>query len=86
MGFFTKKWDIKSIKTWPPGAFMAFDNRQALKNMGNEDEGHEHVAIGMVVANDGEGKIRVLWGANCSRPFLTYDVEKLNPNVIRRVG
>jgi hypothetical protein len=85
MGFFTKKWDIHAIKTWPPGAFMAYDNRSIVRSSGAPED-KIHVGLGMVIANDGEGLIRVLWGANCSRPYLEYEVKKLNVNVISRVG
>ena len=72
--------NIKNIKAWPPGAFMVFDNRQSRAVTGGMAE--PFVGLGMVVANNGVDRIRVLWGANCARAFLEYVVEQLNPEVI----
>jgi hypothetical protein len=78
-------WAITSVAAWPPGSIMVFDNSGALANAGSGDQ-KPHFGFGIVVANDGKGKIRVLWDAKCSRQFLEYDVKHLNPNVIRRGG
>lgn len=72
--------NIHKIESWPPGTFMVFDNSQVQSVIDGREK--KHVALGIVVANDGDSKLRVLWGANCGRPYCEYHVFGLNPNVI----
>lgn len=82
--------DIHDIKTWPPGAVMLFDNRVELEKLRKEDlsstDAVPHVGFGLVVANNGSGRIQVLWDENCARRYLMYEVRMLNPKVISRIG
>lgn len=64
--------NIHAIETWPPGSLMAF--RSSV-----------HQGVGIVIHNDGEGRISVVWGANCRDLFCTYSVKSLNVSVISRV-
>jgi hypothetical protein len=78
--------DIHDIRTWPPGTFILYDNRKHVagwKKFLSTSEAVEHVGIGIVVANDGINTIRVVWGANCEKPYLEYNVTSLNASVIR---
>ena len=73
--------DVRDIRTWPPGTFMVYDNRE-VPGMIYRDM---HVGLGMVIANDGHNRIRVIWDVTCDQPYLEYDVSSLNPHVIRCV-
>ena len=42
-----------------------------------------HVGRGIVVANDGDTTIEVLWDENCKQRMCVYDVRVLNYKVIR---
>lgn len=82
--------NIQTIKAWPPGAFMMFDNRAAVERARKEDlsmpDVRTHVGVGVVLANDGAGTIWVLWDSGCRDMFTEYNVKTLNPNVISRIG
>lgn len=73
------KVDVNDIRAWPPGALMMFDNTKIAGTL-------KHVGLGIVVANDGCKLIDVMWDASCFVPFMQYDVPRLNPRVISRVG
>ena len=75
--------DIHNIRSWPPGTFMVIDQRDEWKRRGSPPNIKPFVGLGMVVANNGVDRIRVLWGANCRDAFLEYEVARLNPDVIR---
>ena len=79
------KRDIHDIKTWPPGTFILYDNREECRKR-MDARIVPHQGIGLVVANDGEHMIRVVWGGNCREVYLTYDVRHLNDAVIFHVG
>lgn len=79
--------NINDIKTWPPGAIMLFDNREQVKKQFKSDSRVKpHVGFGIVLANDGEGTIWVIWDSNCRDMFTEYFVKSLNTLVISRVG
>ena len=80
------KLPIRKIKHWPPGSIMMFNNTDLawrLERAGSRVK--EHVAIGMVVSNDGKDTICVLWDGHCDEPFCVYAVSGLNPTVISRL-
>ena len=72
---------IRNIESWPPGAFIVYDSRKTT--LVNKGIVPAFVGLGVVVANDGIDRIRVIWGANCRDAFLEYTVSTLNPEVIR---
>jgi len=72
--------NIRLITSWPPGTFMVYDNTMMESVQAGRER--KHTGLGIVVANDGVSRIRVLWDSGCSRQFLEYHVEALNPNVI----
>lgn len=75
--------NIHDIRSWPPGTFMLYDNRNVA--FVNEKTLHIGIGIGMVIANGGVSRIRVVWGSNCRDPYLEYEVGGLNGMVIHHV-
>lgn len=84
-----KNSDIRKIATWPPGSIMVFDNAMVIEESRKSDlamiDAITHFGFGLVVANDGDKRIHVIWDSNCSKAYLSYDVRFLNPKVIYRV-
>lgn len=44
-----------------------------------------HVGVGLVVSNDGEKYVSVVWDIRCHTQFLKYEVSLLNKLVIKRL-
>ena len=70
---------IKDVHSWPPGSAMAFNNHEFA------DNDRRHFAVGLVIFNDGDGTIMVMWPGHCKEHMKTYDVKSLNEQVIRKV-
>ena len=83
--------DVNDIRSWPPGTFILFDNREELRRLYGPMYGTPNTmfhGLGMVVANCGH-EIHVIWAANCHKPYQQYVVDvdghAFNPKVIHHV-
>jgi len=76
--------DIHDHRSWPPGTFMLFDNREQAISIGRPDVGH--MGLGIVVANDDTGCIWVLWASNCKVPLAKYQCDTLTTECVFHVS
>ncbi len=74
---------IREIKSWPPGSMMQYYVMQDDPDAGEETA--LFYALGIVIANDGNDSITVMWSPHCHEKFSTYSVHGLNGAVISRV-
>lgn len=61
--------NIHDIATWTPGTMMRMDVNGFF-------------ALGIVVSNDGNSAITVVWDSRCHQQFRTYNVRSLSPIVV----
>lgn len=73
--------EIASIDAWPPGSLMRYDNLPFCP----VTDPQYHQGLGLVVANDGGERIKVLWDSHCDKQLVEYRVGFLNHLVISHV-
>jgi hypothetical protein len=77
--------NIHDIRLWVPGSLIVFDQTEMWKQISFPNT-EPFVGLGMVVANDGVLRIKVLWGANCKKTLSDYNVALLNDDAVYHIG
>lgn len=76
--------NIKHCDSWPVGSLMLYDNHPKDLRPYRQSSFY-HVDIGLIVTNDGDFTVMVMWGTKSKKRILSYDVRTLNPVVISHV-
>ncbi len=70
--------EIHDVRTWPVGSMMVYHTKHAV-------EREKMFKVGLVIANDGGGRISVMWPEGCDERISSYGVGSLNVYTIEKL-